>query len=398
MRSKILKFHQEKFGGIVFNPRNGHELHLDHTLFNDLLKNKNNLKTKKIYENLELRQKDKIKKELFTAPKLKHNFPYQILNSPILADINITNKCNLKCPHCYINSKPEPKGKNMSFNDFQIALNACKNAGILQIALGGGEPTLHPEFKKILKEIHKSGIVPNLTSNGKELSWMNLYTIAKYCGAMALSLEGIYNDFEKTRNFSYTKFTKSIKKIKAAGIKLVFQITLGKNNINYIEKILNELLIYKPYGILFLAYKPQGRGKKLNLELSQIPQKILDKKIKNIFTILKNKTKLGFDCCCTPALINPIKSKSFIGCSASRYSLAIMPDLSVMPCSFLDQNKKYDNLKNMDLLNIWKGEIFDDFRTKIEKKMNSQKCTGCSEKNICLGGCPIFDLANCEQF
>lgn len=396
MNFQILKFHREKFGGIVFNPKNGHELHLDQDLFNALLNDRDDHETKKTYEILKIKKGEKIKKEILNSSDFNHPFEYQILNTPVLADINITNNCNLKCSHCYTNSNSELKGKNMSFEDFQIALKACKQAGILQIALGGGEPTIHPEFRKILKEIHKNGIVPNLTTNGKKLSWINTYAMAKYCGAVALSLEGIHDDFEKIRNFSYKEFTRSIKKIKAAGIKLVFQVTLGKNNINSIEKILNELLYYKPYGILFLAYKPQGRGKKLKYELSQVEQKILNKKIQNIFSILKNKTKIGFDCCTTPALINHTKNKSFTGCSASRYSLAIMPDLNIMPCSFLDQGEQYDNLKKINIIDAWRGKFFNDFRNKIEKKINSQKCINCSEKNICLGGCPIFNLSNCE--
>lgn len=394
MTSKqYLKLRRENFGGIVFNPQNGCELQLDNELFDSFIDGAINNKTEEVYSHLSINRKKIIHKEFFVTEKFSHKHSFQIFNSPVLADINITNKCNLHCSHCYIDSSKE--GNHMTYSDFQVALEACHESGMFQIALGGGEPTLHPDFSKILKEIRGKNIVPNLTSNGKNLSWRTVYSVAKYCGAIALSLEGIHENFEKNRNFPYKDFQKSIKKIKAARIKLVFQITLSCANIDSIEEILLELLQYKPYGILFLAYKPQGRGKHLGHELSRVPIEKMNEKIKSIFKILKGKTKLGFDCCSTPSLVHSIKSKSFVGCSASRYSLAIMPNLDVLPCSFLDRDAKRDNLKNKNLAEIWRGEEFNKFRLNIAKKINSRICSNCSSADICLGGCPVFNLTNC---
>lgn len=388
----MITLKQENFGGIAFNPENGHELRLDHELFNSLKNKQTNTKVQEVYKQLAVI--NPTFKIIPQSQALEDKFPFTVLNSPVLADINITNKCNLSCPHCYINSNKN--GTHMSLSDFRLALDQCKKAGVLQIALGGGEPTLHPDFPTIIKETRKAGIVPNLTTNGKHLSFKTVYYLAQYAGAVALSIEEIGKEFEKRRGFPFSDFVKSAKKLKAAGIKLVFQITLSKGNLSRVNQTVKYLLKYKPYGILFLAYKPQGRGKNYDSPLSLASQQQVSQVLKSIFKDLKGKTKIGFDCCLTPALMNVEQNPSFKGCSASRESVAIMPDLQVLPCSFLNNKEHFDNLNEKGLTDIWQSEKFNNFRKQISKKTSQATCMKCSQNNTCLGGCPAFELTKCR--
>ena len=60
----------------------------------------------------------------------------------------------------------------MSIDDICTIVEQAKNAGVLQIALGGGNPNQHPQFVEILRLIREAGIVPSYTSNGEGL-WGN---------------------------------------------------------------------------------------------------------------------------------------------------------------------------------------------------------------------------------
>lgn len=392
----------EKFGGIIFNTANGHELWLNAKLFKKIkaiLQTRDNSlikdgKIEKVFRELEIR---KIPRYKIIEPTLdlKRDYPFTVLNSPIIADINITEKCNLHCGHCYINSSTN--GRHMLLADFEIVLRECQKIGITQIALGGGEPTLHPDFPKILKKIHDADIVPNLTTNGYSLKWRTIYAIARYAGAIALSVENIGADFEKRRGFPFATFEKNIIKLKTAGIKIVFQITISESNLNTINSTIGYLKKYQPYGFLFLAYKPQGRGTTFDKALYGTEYEEVKKNISAIFAHADKKTKIGFDCCLTPALmdLNIENKKSFQSCTASRTSLAIMPNLDVMPCSFISKDSQFPNLRNQSLEKIWQGDFFDDFRKKIKQKTDQKICLTCPDKKICLGGCPEFNLANC---
>lgn len=57
--------------------------------------------------------------------------------------IQLTTRCNLKCPHCCMNAKK--RGEDMDLEIFRAACIAARETGS-NICLGGGEPTLHPKF------------------------------------------------------------------------------------------------------------------------------------------------------------------------------------------------------------------------------------------------------------
>lgn len=61
--------------------------------------------------------------------------------------IQITDKCNMTCGHCCFNCGPS--GRFMKKTTFMAALEIANEYGEY-IAIGGGEPTLHPKFWEFL--------------------------------------------------------------------------------------------------------------------------------------------------------------------------------------------------------------------------------------------------------
>jgi len=64
--------------------------------------------------------------------------------------IRITSRCNMACAHCGFSCSAN-HGKHMDMWTFQKALDFALDLGEETIELGGGEPTLHPHFFKILR-------------------------------------------------------------------------------------------------------------------------------------------------------------------------------------------------------------------------------------------------------
>ena len=61
--------------------------------------------------------------------------------------IQITKRCNMSCNHCSFSCSD--RGSDMSAETFRQALELAKREEI-PITLGGGEPTLHPQFMEFL--------------------------------------------------------------------------------------------------------------------------------------------------------------------------------------------------------------------------------------------------------
>jgi MoaA/NifB/PqqE/SkfB family radical SAM enzyme len=63
--------------------------------------------------------------------------------------LTLTTKCNQDCLFCLIKGSPEV---NLSFKDVILKLKKARNQGAVFLSIDGGEPTLLPYFKKLIKQ------------------------------------------------------------------------------------------------------------------------------------------------------------------------------------------------------------------------------------------------------
>ena len=121
----------------------------------------------------------------------------------------VTRTCNLACEHCYVDAGPGLRG-HMAMRQFRKIVETLGNAGISDIRLTGGEPTVHPRFRELLTVLNGRGLYPRLNTNGVTLMkaiapenvlaalsgcWISVYGITEAqhqaVGKGALSLETI---------------------------------------------------------------------------------------------------------------------------------------------------------------------------------------------------------------
>jgi len=75
-----------------------------------------------------------------------------------LAFIEITTRCNMKCPVCYVDA--EQKGEDMPLEDiYRIIETITEEDPNTHLILIGGEPTIHKDFFKILERINQKGLM-----------------------------------------------------------------------------------------------------------------------------------------------------------------------------------------------------------------------------------------------
>lgn len=78
----------------------------------------------------------------------------------------LTFACNLKCSYCInAHSSINRKRKLLSGDDWVTHLSRIVTRPDLPITFGGGEPTLHPDFYYIVKELHRKNIPMDLLTN-----------------------------------------------------------------------------------------------------------------------------------------------------------------------------------------------------------------------------------------
>ncbi|OHD05357.1 MAG: hypothetical protein A2Y34_11600 [Spirochaetes bacterium GWC1_27_15] len=110
--------------------------------------------------------------EIFLSIRDKSYCDFSNINEPQKYSwenfVEVTNDCNFSCPACF-STFTEKNKFYLSFPNFLERLSILKKNKRFAITISGGEPTLHPDLFKMIKESTKNGITPKILTNGSVL-------------------------------------------------------------------------------------------------------------------------------------------------------------------------------------------------------------------------------------
>jgi radical SAM protein with 4Fe4S-binding SPASM domain len=304
---------------------------------------------------------------------------------PELADISISNYCTNACKYCYKSSNEE--GMFMSLEEYKFVLDQLtseKYGSIFQVALGGGEPLLHPQFNEILEVTEQHGIIPNYTTCGKFFDPENIESTSKYCGSVAISWDPYRN------NLSLEELSNLGSRLVDEGIKTNIHYVISEKTIEMATRMLEGE--YDDYikdfnAIIFLTYKPTGRAD--NSDIIKSPDKL-----RSFLEMVDNPTteiKIGFDACFVPSLLKGTKVDNDLidSCECGFFSVYVSENLDVSPCSFCNNINYGYSLKEFDFDDIWQNHL-SSYRNYVDNNCKSN-CSNCVKSSDCRGKCPFFD-------
>ena len=102
-----------------------------------------------------------------TVKRLGKPLPYGRL------DIELTERCNNNCLHCYINQpadNPEIKQRELSTEEVKDILKQAASIGFLTVRFTGGEPLLRDDFEELYLFARKQGLKVILFTNAALIS------------------------------------------------------------------------------------------------------------------------------------------------------------------------------------------------------------------------------------
>lgn len=314
-----------------------------------------------------------------------------------MPNIALLNYCNLSCPYCFANEFIEEKKQYINLEQLNLIFDFLKKTPnqIKKIGLIGGEPTLHPNFKEILKETIKfcqeNMINPPLVfSNG-----ILIEQYAKFFVQDAKLLLNL-NEPELINKEKYSQILASIKKLDQLGA-LEKNVTFGINiypnikNYNYIFELAskyNQSFIRCSYVAPTKNFCNNNQdeyyinGKQLFLDLCD--------------TALEYDIKLHLDCNHIPLCYFSEKEQQKIksictGLDATYCGpvIDITPDFKATCCFGAYNLVDLNNFNNLE--EVYRYFTFEEIYPRI-KNNNSPKCQHCNDfkYHICQGGCLGF--------
>jgi len=333
------------------------------------------------------------KKELDFFKKKYKPILFPIKNSYFdIVQISLTRACQLNCSHCYLGGKDN---FFLSFDKAKSLLLALRDLGVKKIEYSGGEPTLSPDFDKIVSFGKKLGFYQTLLTNGFHFSKENFRAILKSFDKIRISLDGppeLHNKIrQKERAFenAFSNLKKLFREKKKK--KLNFSLEVGVCLVS--ETSLKDLfwlyLKVKDYiDVFFLSpVVPQGRSSNLNIfDLRELYLRYLD-----FLSFFKRKElqKFGFD-------VSKIKrrKKVYFYCPAGRDLIYVSERGAIYPCPLLifpelkigeiDLERDFTKEKIVRKL-IESKRDNDVWRKKISEY--KKICSGCKK---CIFPCPAY--------
>jgi len=319
-----------------------------------------------------------------------------------MANIVITEKCNLACPYCFADEFVHKASNEISLENFKKALlfvESSKSFGKF-IGLIGGEPTLHSKFSELLEFVNfdnqlkevlifTNGIRINetfsITSQPKFTFLINLNSpqiigSSNYFKIMQ-NIDSLISKYNKNHSLTlglnlyaldldYTFFVDTLERFKLKSARLSITVPNLTNGNSGIDKVAAfKPLIYKLY--VDLLY----RGIHTVFDCNKIPPCLWsDKELLKISLFQANNTneRIGFNL--TTNKCNPV--------------IDILPDLTAIRCFGLSgiSKVKIDDFSTLDDLYLY---YLNNFDRELVQVPAQKDCNSCEMflNNSCYSGC-----------
>ncbi len=303
---------------------------------------------------------------------------------------HVTDKCNLRCAHCYQEAYADDGisfEKNLEIlKNLESFVKTGKKAGGLKTAhinFTGGEPFFKQGIMELLKATEKTKCFRyGILSNGYLLPESELVELSKLkLEFVQISVEGGKDLNDQIRGKgTYNKIKAALQAYKKLKIPVMLSFTANSTNFREFSKVVKLGRSYKVTKVWSDRYLPNGVNDRLELnpeqfrEFNHILSVEKDKIQRKIFPGTKVATNRALQFLCSGGA--PYQ------CSAGKTLLAILPNGDIYPCRRLPVR-----LGNIFTNNL--RELYADNKVLKELRDVSRldpKCKNCFYSKSCNGG------------
>lgn len=247
---------------------------------------------------------------------------------PFSGGIALTNRCNLRCPHCYAR-EDGPAGRELSAPRWKSILDELKEAGCLFLLFTGGDPLIREDFADLYAYTRRSGFLVTLFSNGTLITEETAALLADLPPrAVEISLFSATPEVHDRIAGVPGAFARSLRAVEALtgrGIPVKLKavlMTLNAGEIPGLEALAGRLgLPFRFDAAIFPAFNGDPSPRELRVAVEQaVAQEVFDAK-----RVTEWREFIG-------RLGAPPAAETLYSCSAGMTLFHIDPDGTLRPC------------------------------------------------------------------
>jgi MoaA/NifB/PqqE/SkfB family radical SAM enzyme len=236
-------------------------------------------------------------------------------HAPRVVQMSMTNACNKTCGFCYRPLEAKSRWTYDTIVDFARYLDRW---GVLELALGGGEPTVFPRFPQLVRQLWRdTSLAINFTTNGTRLTDDLLGELAGFVGQIQVS---VYDD---------EALDGTIERLVAHGMRFGLNYLVTPHRLRTLDL---DILRWADMGVadvLLLSYK--GREA---LHLNDAELASLDSRILRLHEHLRGRLQLKVDVCWSTRLAHAPQLFFDEDCRAGSLFMSVTSEREVLSCSF----------------------------------------------------------------
>ncbi len=307
---------------------------------------------------------------------------------------HLTERCNLRCTHCYQTSE---KSAELSFQEISRVIGAAdemvrdwQEAYQIEFSpsfnITGGEPFLRSHFFEILEKMAETAFDLYILSNGTLITPEKARRVADLgVKGVQVSLEGPERIHDTIRGpESFSRAVAGIRTLLAAGVKVSINATLSQVNAPYFMELVDLAVAWGVPRLGFSRLVPAGQG------MAMLPHLLSTEQVRQFYEKIFALAIDGLEITSGDPIASqmqaplPAEDQGAIalgGCAAGVSGLTILADGTVTPCRRLPI--PMGNVQLESMREIWAtSPVLAALRDKTRYQ---GKCGACQRWAQCRG-------------
>ena len=303
------------------------------------------------------------------------------LSAPITVTWEITAACNIACVHC-LSSSGRRRPRELTTQQSLALVDELAEMQVFQIHFGGGEPFIYPGIWQVLERARERSLVMCVSTNGTLITQERARRLAQ--------LEPIYfhvsldggtpetNDRIRGEGV-FKRALRGLELLASENLSLTVNSVLTRYSFYELDR-LYEIAASHNAKLRVTRLRPSGRGQDVWGELhpSREQYREFADWLGTHPDVLTADSFFHLN-----AFGNKLAGLDM--CGAATATCCICPEGEVYPCAFFQAPEfEAGNLHEHSFQEIWRNSsLFAFYRA-----MGGGACSGCSQYNVCHGGCP----------
>ncbi|MBO4864014.1 MAG: radical SAM protein [Eubacterium sp.] len=292
---------------------------------------------------------------------------YDSCISAYYATLEITQRCNANCAHCY--NGLERCDKDPMLETIKQRIIKLKSMGIQYIEVTGGEPLLRDDIEEIISFIKENELKYCIATNGSLISRHKHVILG--AESVSISLDGDRDYHNMIRGCDiYDKVIEGLEFLQNNNVRTLISMTVTNENEKYIDHVVG---ISEKYGaeLILAAVVPAGKADALRYSSHKESE-----------SAGKSSMKVYGDSLKRPK-VEVNKDTYFFGCDMGRKGFTVSIVGNILPCLFM-REFSIGRLEDMTI------EKYNDIVEKLctARRKAVKICEDCD--NTKCGGLCIF--------